>query len=254
MHGTRGALPNLVVIGAMKCGTTALHHYLDRHPEIVMSRPKELNFFFGSADGEPCVAGEHVDWLRGNWHRGPAWYAARFDPAAPVRGEASPGYTSPSYPEVAGRMAALVPSARLVYAVRDPVARAVSQYAHHRRDGTEFRDLGSALLDPASQYVARGRYFERLAPFLAAGPGERIAVVAQEELRTDPRATLRAVFAHVDVDDGYWSPAMTERRNEAPEPLPRLDEGLRHRLTDALADDAGRLREFAGRDFPGWSV
>jgi hypothetical protein len=47
---------------------------------------------------------------------------------------------------------------------------------------------------------------------------------------------------------------MTERRNEAPEPLPRLDEGLRHRLTDALADDAGRLREFAGRDFPGWSV
>jgi Sulfotransferase family len=245
-------LPNLIVIGAMKCGTTALHRYLDGHPAIAMSRPKELNFFFGPARGDP-QEGEPVDWSRGNWHRGPAWYAAHFDPAAPVRGEASPGYTSPSYPEVAGRMAALVPSARLVYAVRDPVARAVSQYAHHCRDGTESRDLASALLDPGSQYVARGRYFERLAPFLAVGPGERIAVVAQEELRTDPWPTLRAVFAHVDVDDG-WSPAVTERRNEAPAPMSRLDEGLRHRLTDAFADDADRLRAFAGRDFPGWSV
>ena len=89
-----------------------------------------------------------------------------------------------------------------------------------------------------------------MAPFLAVGPGERIAVVAQEELRADPRATLRTLFAHVGVDDCYWSPSMTERRNEAPEPLPQLDEGLRQRL----ADDADRLREFAGRDFPGWSV
>jgi hypothetical protein len=250
-----GALPTLVVIGAMKCGTTSLHHHLDLHPDIAMSRPKELNFFFGPATGPPATgAGEPVDWAQGNWHRGPAWYAAHFDPAAAARGESSPGYTSPSHPEAAGRMAALIPTARLVYAARDPIARAVSQYAHHRRDGTERRDLATALLDPGSQYVGRGRYFERLGPFLAVGPGERIAVVAQEELRADPRATLRTLFAHVGVDDCYWSPAMTERRNEAPEPLPQLDEGLRQRLTDALADDADRLREFAGRDFPGWSV
>jgi hypothetical protein len=95
-----------------------------------------------------------------------------------------------------------------------------------------------------------------LAPFLAVGSGERIAVVAQEELRPDPRATLRTLFAHVDVDvdDGCRSPAVTERRKEALEPQSQLDEGLRHRLTDLLADDADRLRERAGREFPGWSV
>jgi hypothetical protein len=97
------ALPNLVVIGAMKCGTTSLHHYLDLHPEISMSRPKELNFFIGD-DGGPG------DWRGGTWRRGTAWYAQHFEPAAPVRGEVSPGYTSPSFPYEAGRMAAVVPA------------------------------------------------------------------------------------------------------------------------------------------------
>lgn len=104
-----GALPNLVVIGAMKCGTTSLHHYLDVHPDIAMSQAKELNFFFGDdADGESGDA-EVRSWHNGNWHRGVEWYAAQFDAGAPVRGEASPGYTSPAHPEVAGRMAAIIP-------------------------------------------------------------------------------------------------------------------------------------------------
>jgi len=247
-----GALPNLVIIGAMKCGTTSLHHYLGLHPDISMARPKELNFFVGPADRCPE---DPVDWAQGNWHRGATWYAAHFDPAAAVRGEASPGYTSPSHPEVAMRMAATIPDARLVYAVRDPVARAISQYQHHRRDGTERRGLQEALLDPGSQYVARGRYFERLEPFLATGAFDRrITVVAQEELRDDPRTTLSGLFARLGVDDGYWSPPMAERRNESDEAPPELGSWLRCRLAEAFRDDAERMREFAEQDFPGWSV
>ena len=248
-----GALPNLVIIGAMKCGTTSLHHYLDLHPAISMSRPKELNFFFGPADAGGD-GDERPDWARGNWHRGPEWYAAQFDAAAPVRGEASPGYTSPSYPQVAGRMAELIPAAQLVYAVRDPVERAISQYEHHRRQGTETRPLAEALLDPDSQYIARGRYAERLRPFLATGAFRRIAVVAKEELATARRATLRGLFALLGVAADHWSPAMEERRNAAPGEHPPLDERLRCRLEEAFADDAERLRELAGRDFPGWTV
>jgi hypothetical protein len=214
-----------------------------------MSRPKELNFFIG-----PAQAAGTPGWAGGTWHRGPAWYARHFDPAAPVRGEASPGYTSPAHPEVAGRMAALVPGARLVYAVRDPIRRAVSQYWHHRRQGTETRDVDEALLDPHSQYIARGRYFERLAPFLTAGFGAGLTVVAQEQLHVEPRRTLRGLFAHVGVDDGYWSDAMADRHNAAPEPAPRLGARLRQRLVEALGDDAERLRAFAGRTFPGWTV
>jgi Sulfotransferase family len=246
-------LPTLVVIGAMKCGTTALHGHLDAHREVTMSRPKELNFFFGpETAGCPDHAGT---WALGNWHRGTDWYAAHFDPACPVRGESSPGYTSPSHPESAARMATVVPAARLVYAVRDPVRRAVSQYAHHRRQGSETRPLAEALLDPASQYVARSRYRERLGPFLDTGAFDgRITVVAQEELEADLRGTMRRLFADLEVDPYCWSPGPGARRNAAPEPAPRLDPPLREALAAAFVDDAERLRAFAGRDFPGWTV
>lgn len=251
--GDGGALPNVVVIGAMKCGTTSLHHYLDLHPEIAMSRPKELNFFIGS-EGAAAPEGP-VDWRRGTWARGVAWYASHFDAGAPVRGEVSPGYTSPAHPYVAARMAAVVPGARLVLAVRDPIRRAVSQYRHHRRDGTEPRDLEEALLDVRSQYVARGRYFERLQPFLATGVFDgRIEVVAQEQLDAQGRATMQRLFAHVDVDDGFWSPDMDERRNESRDDAPQLSGRLRARLIEAFIDDADRLREYAGQEFPYWSV
>jgi hypothetical protein len=247
------ALPTLVIIGAMKCGTTSLHSYLDAHPDVGMSEPKELNFFLGPEQVD--VEDDAETWMLGNWHRGTGWYSAQFDPSFAVRGESSPGYTSPSHPEVAARMAAVVPNARLVYAVRDPVRRAMSQYGHHRREGTETRPLVEALLDPGSQYVARGRYLERLEPYLATGTFDgRITVVAQEELETDLRTTMRRVFADLDVDPDHWSPAMDARHNSAPEPAPEPDRALRGALADCFRDDADRLREFTGREFPGWTV
>ena len=72
------ALPNLIIIGGLKCGTTSIHHYLGLHPEIQMSKPKELNFF--------------VEEL--NWDLGLDWYASRFDDRFGVRGESSPHYTN----------------------------------------------------------------------------------------------------------------------------------------------------------------
>ena len=71
-------LPNLIIIGGLKCGTTSIHHYLGLHPEIQMSKPKELNFF--------------VEEL--NWDLGLDWYASRFDDRFKVRGESSPHYTN----------------------------------------------------------------------------------------------------------------------------------------------------------------
>ena len=77
-------LPNLVVIGAQKCGTSGLHYQLSLHPEIWMSRPKELNFFIEER----------------NWSRGQDWYRHCFDARAKVRGESSPNYTA--YPQHLG--------------------------------------------------------------------------------------------------------------------------------------------------------
>jgi hypothetical protein len=242
------SLPNLVIIGAMKCGTSALHRYLDLHPEVAMSEPKELNFFYG-LDGASGDA-----WHPGNWQRGLEWYASHWPAAVPVRGESSPGYTSPSHAGVAGRMAAVIPSTKLIYLVRDPVDRALSQYRHHVADGTEGRSPEEALLDPASQYVLRGRYFDRVRPFLEVFPRSRIAIISREELLMQRRTSLRTLFSFLEVDASFWSDGLNLLWHTSNGGDRRLCSRLHGRLAEVFADDADRLREFAGRAFPGWSV
>lgn len=243
-------LPNAVVIGAMKAGTSALHRSLDRHPEIAMSQPKELNFFFGPAAGDSSG-----DWSpQGNWHRGLDWYAGHFPDTARVRGESSPGYTSPDHPEAPERMAAVVPDAHLVYLVRDPIARAVSQFRHHRRDGAERRPIAEALRDPDSQYVSRSRYAERVAPYLRCFPRSQLTVVVSERLRDAPRETLAALFAALRIDDTFWDPAMSRPEHTAGTPAPSLDGRLRDALVERLADDVERLRELTQDDIPQWHL
>jgi Sulfotransferase domain len=130
----------------------------------------------------------------------------------------------------------------------------VSQYRHHRAQGTEDRSLEDALLDPGSQYVARGRYFERLAPFLENFERDRIAVLAHEELLADRRTTLRSVFEFLGVDDDFWSGGLELLWHTSEGDTPSLCKRLRDELADAFGDDAQRVREFAGREFAGWSV
>lgn len=232
-------LPGVVVIGGMKCGTTALHGYLADHPAIAPSAPKELNFFFGERPGGP-----------GNWWRGVRWYAARFSGDG-IPMEASPGYTSPDHPDTAARMAELLPDARLLYLSRDPLERAVSQYRHHRRDGAERRPLGEALRDPASQYVSRSRHHDRLRPFLEHFPEDRIAIVGHADLLRRRRDTLRAVFRWLGIDEHHWRPTYAEEHNVATAARPDVPDDLRAWFRAAVADDAlafRRLRRRLGCD------
>jgi hypothetical protein len=186
-----GAIPNLVVIGGLKCGTTSLHHYLNLHPEIGMSRPKELNFF--------------VEEL--NWPLGRDWYASHFDPATPVRGESSPHYTNrPRFDGVAKRLDETLPDTRLIYMVRDPIDRMLSHYLHNAGGGYEDRPLEEALADPDTAYVDRGRYFFQLEPYLERFDRDRIELVTREELKTDRAEALRRVFAFLGVDEAFTSP------------------------------------------------
>ena len=250
-----GALPTTVVIGAMKCGTSALSRYLDLHPEVAMAAAKEVNFFFGP-DSEDDDAGAGLDaglgtWRTGHWRRGTRWYASNFDATARVRGEASPGYTSPDHPHVPRRMAATIPEARLVYLVREPADRALSHYEHHAREGAERRPVEQAVLDPASQYLARSRYFERLAPFLEVFPSEQILVVVSERLLHDRRGQLERVFAHVGADPDWWDERLQQRVNVGTGT--RVPSALRGALTAQVADDTARLAGYLGDDLPEWS-
>lgn len=195
-------LPNLLVIGGMKCGTSSLHHYLSLHPDVAMSRPKELNFLVEEAK-PPIVP-------HARWDRGVRWYESRFPDDAPVRGESSVQYTAhPHIPGVPERARSVVPDAKLVYMVRDPVERVVSQYVHMVAAGLESRPLEAALASGdgglSPEYVDRSRYCMQLERWLDHFPLERLLVLSQEELFSDRLGTLRRAFRFLGVDESFRS-------------------------------------------------
>ncbi len=251
MTATRGAgasYPNLLVVGAMKCGTSALHRLLDRHPQVAMAPGKELNFFFGPSTPPDDDATQW--WREGQWHRGREWYAAQFDPGAPVRGESSPGYTDPSHPEVAERVRALLPEVRLVYLVRDPFERAISQWRHHVRDGTERRPAQRALLDPDSQYLARSRYLERITPFLEHFNREQLLVVVQERLRRHTDREVQRVLVHAGADPTLWSSVASVP--DAPTTSAGETAGLAEQFTELVADDLAAFGDLIDDPLAEW--
>jgi hypothetical protein len=184
------ALPNLIVIGAQKCGTSSLHNYLAVHPQISMSRIKEINFFNDDA----------------KWAYGPEWYARHFEPGE-VRGESSPAYTFlPESMGTAERMHRLVPDARLIYLVRDPVERIRSNYIHMRALELESRPFGEAATDPDGIYVNHTRYATQLQPFIELFGRERLLIASQEKLFSERADTMRRIFGFLGVDESFESP------------------------------------------------
>jgi hypothetical protein len=274
-------LPNLIIIGAERSGTTSLHSYLGAHPQVFMSRQKELNFFVAEK----------------NWKRGRSWYERQFPEHVDVRGESSPSYTAfPALSGVPERMAAVVPQSRLLYLVRDPVERAISAYHLARAIGIERRPATVALRDPLGSYVIRSSYATQLERYLAQFPAETILVVDSNELRTRRRETLRRIFGFLGVDKDAWRPQMETELNAAKrrqrnvagqflfrlglttigDPRTRtimrrapsrvaarltssveptvLSPDLRAELESMLAGEISRLRELTGMRFESWSV
>jgi hypothetical protein len=187
-----GALPTLVVIGAQKCGTSGLHYYLGLHPEISVSSPKELNFFIAER----------------NWPRGVDWYRSQFDATAPVRVEASPNYTAyPQHKDVPERMGEVLPGARLIYLVRDPIERIAAHWVHNFSKGRHHGELAETILKPKTSYVDRSLYAMQIERFLALYPRDQVLILEQADLRTRRAETLREVFAFAGAD-----PDFTDRR------------------------------------------
>ena len=205
------ALPTFIIIGSMKSGTSSLHHYLGEHPQIQkLPAMKETNFFSGPPEGIPYPPGsKRIERLED--------YERLFDPAFEVRGEASPCYAL--YPRRKGvpeRIKDIVPDAKLIYLVRDPVDRAVSHYHFRVAVEDERRPLREALTDftdPNSLYTCPGFYAAQIERYLQHFKDGRILVVDQSDLLTDRQATLRKIFAFLAVDDSFTSPRFDEEAN-----------------------------------------
>ena len=159
-----------------------------------------------------------------NWPRGRGWYESLFDGAgrAAAIGECSPGYTwAHVYRGVPERMAQVVPEARLVYVVRDPIARMQSMYMHQVSAGRERRRAEVALLD--DRYLGPSRYGFQLAAFLDHFDRSQVLVIASEVLRDRPREALSAVFDHLAVDPAAVDPGKRHQDHRSiDKPVPRL--------------------------------
>jgi hypothetical protein len=214
------ALPNFVIIGAQKAGTTTLYHLLRGHPAIFMPRVKEPGFFIrGFPDPVRFQALLRPDDGRvatpvGS--RGAAWstleeYASLFEPGAalPLRGEASTPYLPSPY--AAGRIAEVLPDVRLIVLLRDPVERAFSAYTYNLSRGAEpartFADaVASELRGDRDdwvygwRYLYTGRYAEHLRRYLERFPRDRLVVFRFEALRADSGAVYAAACRFLGVE------------------------------------------------------
>jgi hypothetical protein len=285
--------PTFLIIGAFKCATTSLHHYLVQHPQIQMPAMKETDFFSGPPNGFPYATGakriERLD-----------EYERLFDPAFEARGEASPNYTShPRRPGTPERIKEVIPDAKLIYLVRDPVARTLSHYHHRVSTEGERRSLREALgdfSDPYSLYTCPSFYAMQLEQYLRYFRQDQIVVIDQADLLADRQAMLRNIFTFLSVDGSFISPRFNEevntgkdrrtysnfiilvRRAQAsplqrlprsfrlamrhavervvsrPLEAPALDDDLRLRLQELYVADVARLRQLTGQTFPTWSI
>jgi len=286
-----GRLPNFLLIGAMKAGTTSLYHYLQAHPEISMPHYKAPEFFVEES----------------NWRRGINWYRKQFASAGSdvvAVGEASNAYAKfPRFQGVPQRIADHIPEVRLIYTVRDPIDRIRSHYQTTAAQGTEKAPFDEAVfLNPI--YIDYSRYALQIEQYLRYFPREQLLVFSAEDLRNNRQATVQKVYEFLGVDSDFvpeeldrefyqtkeraarspiplWlrkglkkyvpaSKRFKELENHAFSALRQLrgrtkdkphqaksfniPETVRERLAAQLRDDVRRLRAYMGPDFDGWGI
>lgn len=258
------ALPDFLVIGAMRAGTSSLYKYLERHPLVIPSLRKEVEYFTM------------------NWGRGIAWYRSHFPiearrAAARARGrhpqtfEATPYYLF--HPRAAARAAEVVPAARIVVLLRDPIERAFSHYRHMARLGFEDLSFAEALEreperlageaerimdDPLYvskvhhrfSYVARGLYAEQLEEWFRHFPRERFLILGSERFYADPAVVYGEILDHAGLP--RWTPRGFRNYSAQPGAAPAaIDPAIRRTLAERFAPHNERLRALLGTD-PGW--
>jgi len=245
-------LPDFLVLGAQKAGTTALYAYLRWHPAITGPSWKEVSFFDR------------------HWWRGESWYRGQFPLRSGGRlvGEASPSYLF--HPLAPQRVHALVPGARLIAVLRNPVDRAYSHYQHEVSLGREPLSFEAALAaeeertrgeverlvaDPRAfsaawwdhTYVARGMYAEQLARWLAVFPPEQLLVMRSEDLGEHPDTTYREILSFLG--------APPHSLQEYPRVFERVYAPMagdtRRMLVETFAEPNRQLAALLGREL-GW--
>ena len=259
-------LPDYLIIGAQRAGTTSLHRYLVQHPGVrTMLRTKGVHFF-------DTAYGRGMSWYASRFPtRLAAWWVARRHGVELRTGEASPYYLF--HPQVPRRVAEHLPRVKLIALLRDPVVRAHSHYQHEAARGFEPLSFEEAIeAEPARlagetermlaeplyhsfahqhhSYLARGRYFEQLERWRALFDDRQLLVVSSERFFAEPDHTFQRVLEFLELP-AFTPPGGYEKHNGYD--YRRMGEGVHRRLVEHYREPNRRLYESLGDDF-GWSA
>lgn len=238
-------LPNFLVLGTQKGGTTSLQKLLDHHPGVFLPPCKEVHYFSLHAD------------------RPKSWYASHYKDARwhQKRGDITPYYLF--HPLAPKRIKATVPKARLIVLLRDPVERTLSQYFHARRHGFEQLGVSEALTaererlssgDPYSHqkhsYQARSRYLEQLDRYESLFPKSRILVIKSEDLFNDSEGAWGQIQRFLRIKP-ITLPIRLPRENAGHGEASHIDPEIRHMLKREFSATAKGIKERYGIDW-GW--
>ncbi|MGQ0658302.1 MAG: sulfotransferase [Chromatiales bacterium] len=240
-------LPNFLIVGAPKAGTTSLYHYLKQHPQVYMSPVKEPHYL---SFGEMDLTGRFVHKPRGMVLTA-GEYERLFDR---VRDETAIGEASTTYlasRRAADRIAARLPGARLIAVLRQPADRAYSSYLMYRQLFAEKAETFEAALEaeqyaidhnkhPYLHYRDIGYYSQQLNYYYQLFPKQQVQVCVYEDLLDRPLDTIKQIFAFLEVDDTFV-PDMSLKynvsglpRNTVATRLLKLLHPVRHRIVRAL--------------------
>jgi Sulfotransferase domain len=252
-----GALPDFVIIGAKKCGTTSLYHLLTQHPHVEPAASKGLHYF-------DLLFDEGNEWYR-RCFSPPRWKDGRRS----ITGEATSEYLF--HPPVPERMAEVVPQARLIALLRNPVDRAYSDYQQRVRKGGEPRtfeeaieaektwslgeegkasehEVHASLYDARHWYLSKGTYADQLPRWSKFFGDEQMLVLKSEDFFERTPETLKLVLDFLDLPD--WEPDSWEIRGQGTYKQ-KMDPATRQRLEEYFEPHNQRLYEYLGVNF-GW--
>ncbi len=254
-----GALPDFLVIGVGKGGTTFLYHLLGQHPHVEPAATKEVHFFGNLYD-------EGVEWYRQNFPA-PRWKDGRMT----ITGEASPHIAHPLAPE---RVAEVVPRARLIALLRNPVDRAYSRYQQMVRRGRITRSFEEDIELEKAQLLAsvrrgrygaevdesspgytgdciyKGLYVDHLTRWSEFFDREQMLILKSEDFFTRPQEILQQVFGFLDLPEWEPDPSEFERKRNT-RGYEKMDPSTRRGLEEYFEPHNRRLYDYLGRDL-GW--
>lgn len=184
------SLPNTFIIGAMKSGSTSLHNYLNKHPEVFMSEMKEINYFIEEL----------------NFSKGVEWYKSNFKTDKNVIGESSIGYTKRhQYKGVPQRIKDLVGTdLKFIYILRDPIERAKSHFIddllYQQLNYEAYPEINAELLKENNIYIETSKYYFQLEAYLKIFEPSQFKIITFEEMKSNPLQTINNIFDFLGVE------------------------------------------------------